>query len=51
MPKTNHQCILCGRTSEERVLLQAEEKGRTVWVCVRCLPTLIHGKERKDGSE
>jgi hypothetical protein len=45
MPEQNHQCIQCERTSEERVLLQAEKKGKTVWVCVRCLPVLIHGTE------
>jgi hypothetical protein len=25
-------------------LLQAEENGEKKWVCVRCLPPLIHGQ-------
>jgi hypothetical protein len=45
MPKKKHECILCQRASGERVLLQAEKEGQTIWVCVRCLPVLIHGSE------
>lgn len=45
MPEKKHECILCQRTSQERVLLTAEKGGQTIWVCVRCLPVLIHGNE------
>jgi hypothetical protein len=45
MLESKHQCISCEKTSEERVLLQAEKQGKAVWVCVRCLPALIHGTE------
>ncbi len=36
-------CLICHATSEERVLLCGVEQDRDVWVCVRCLPRLIHG--------
>ncbi len=43
MSDEKHECFACGATSEDRVLLQAEEQGQEKWVCVRCLPPLIHG--------
>ncbi|UCD71946.1 MAG: hypothetical protein JSW70_02860 [Syntrophobacterales bacterium] len=36
-------CLHCGATSDRVVLLQCEDKGTLRWVCVRCLPILIHG--------
>ncbi len=36
-------CILCGVKSEERILLSGVDQGKEVWVCVQCLPSLIHG--------
>jgi len=39
-----HSCQECGMSSEERVLLVCERDGKTTYVCVRCLPMLIHGK-------
>jgi hypothetical protein len=41
--KPESKCLNCGATSEDAVLLQCENKGKTDWVCVRCLPILIHG--------
>lgn len=38
-----HKCLNCGATSEEKVLLPCEHKGQELYVCVRCLPALIHG--------
>lgn len=38
-----HRCLECGVTSEHRVLLACENQGQPDWVCVRCLPILIHG--------
>ncbi|MBI4321830.1 MAG: hypothetical protein HY675_25330 [Chloroflexi bacterium] len=38
-----HQCMRCGATSDQRVLLSGELKGDIVWICVTCLPYLIHG--------
>lgn len=37
------KCGLCGRTSDQVTLLRAEQKGQPMWVCVQCLPMLIHG--------
>ena len=36
-------CSLCGAADAERPLLACRWKGESVWVCVRCLPQLIHG--------
>ena len=38
-----HSCSVCNATSDDRVLLKGEQKGEKAWVCVRCLPMLIHG--------
>jgi DNA-directed RNA polymerase subunit M/transcription elongation factor TFIIS len=37
------KCFMCGASEAEAVLLQARKKGSLFWVCVRCLPILIHG--------
>jgi len=36
-------CVVCKVTSDSRILLSAEYQLQPVWVCVRCLPQLIHG--------
>ncbi|MFH1002777.1 MAG: hypothetical protein V1780_01375 [Chloroflexota bacterium] len=36
-------CMICQATSQEKVLLCAEDHNREVWVCTQCLPRLIHG--------
>ena len=38
-----HTCLQCGTGSDQRVLLQCEFRGKQLWVCVSCLPMLIHG--------
>lgn len=38
------QCFVCKTGSDEAVLLACEDKGEEKWVCVRCLPPLIHGR-------
>ena len=43
MADSGHTCVNCGATSDDRVLLCGEQKGEEVYVCVRCLPVLIHG--------
>ena len=51
MPEQNqssaaeHTCSVCGVTSEERILISAEKEGGQVWICVRCLPAIIHGAQ------
>ena len=41
-PVTQH-CNWCGTADTDRPLLPTRFKGESVWVCVRCLPPLIHG--------
>ena len=36
-------CFRCGATGDEAVLFPCRHEGRSQWVCVRCLPPLIHG--------
>lgn len=38
-------CLSCGVNSQRRTLLPCVVKGEEKWVCVRCLPMLIHGSE------
>lgn len=36
-------CFLCGAREGAEVLIPCRFKGDSLWVCVRCLPRLIHG--------
>ena len=36
-------CFRCGRSEERAVLLPCRKEGKSLWVCTRCLPFLIHG--------
>jgi MinD superfamily P-loop ATPase len=36
-------CHVCGTGEDSRVLLPCRKNGASLWVCTRCLPTLIHG--------
>jgi predicted SprT family Zn-dependent metalloprotease len=38
-----HKCLNCGATSNQIVLISCEHKGEELYVCVKCLPVLIHG--------
>jgi hypothetical protein len=42
MDKTE-KCAMCGTDESQSVLLSARKNGELFWVCVRCLPVLIHG--------
>jgi len=37
------QCFRCGTSETTAVLLPCRTAGRSLWVCTRCLPALIHG--------
>lgn len=37
------RCGQCGTESDRVVLLPCRYEDRDDWVCVRCLPMLIHG--------
>lgn len=36
-------CHVCGAGEDRRVLIPCRKGGASLWVCTRCLPTLIHG--------
>ena len=41
----NAKCMSCGADSTTRPILSCMYKNEPKWVCVRCLPMLIHGTE------
>ncbi len=36
-------CFRCQTGEQRAVLLPVRTEGKSLWVCTRCLPTLIHG--------
>ena len=36
-------CFQCGASEQQAVLMPVRTKGSSLWVCTRCLPSLIHG--------
>ena len=36
-------CLRCGASEEQAILLPCRTQGKSLWVCTRCLPALIHG--------
>lgn len=36
-------CYRCDASEEQAPLLPVRHQGRSLWVCTRCLPALIHG--------
>jgi len=36
-------CFRCHTSEQQAVLLPIRTEGRSLWVCTRCLPSLIHG--------
>ena len=36
-------CFHCGRSENDAVLFPCRKQGESTWVCVKCLPALIHG--------
>ncbi|UCD57132.1 MAG: ferredoxin [Candidatus Hydrogenedentota bacterium] len=36
-------CFRCGNSENETVLMPCRKDGESLWICVRCLPALIHG--------
>lgn len=37
------KCFHCGASDADRALIPVRRGGRSEWVCVKCLPSLIHG--------
>ncbi|MCL6558604.1 MAG: 4Fe-4S binding protein [Firmicutes bacterium] len=36
-------CFNCGNSEDRVALLPCRKEGKSLWVCTRCLPALIHG--------
>ena len=36
-------CFNCGRSENDAILSPCRKQGESTWVCVKCLPALIHG--------
>ena len=36
-------CFNCGRSENDALLFPCRKQGESTWVCVKCLPALIHG--------
>jgi len=39
----SQSCFNCGATEADRALLPVRKAGESLWLCTRCLPSLIHG--------
>lgn len=39
----NETCSICSNTENDAPLIPIRTGGESKWVCVRCLPALIHG--------
>jgi len=37
----DHKCITCGIGSEEVILFSCEHRGEILYLCIKCLPSLI----------
>jgi len=37
------RCFRCGTSEDRGVLVPVRTEGKSLWVCTRCLPALIHG--------
>jgi hypothetical protein len=38
-----NKCFMCEVDSHEKILVRIEENGEAKYVCVACLPSVIHG--------
>ena len=37
------KCFRCGHSEKDAILFPCRKSGESVWVCIKCLPPLIHG--------
>jgi len=37
------KCFRCGNSEKVALLFPCRKKGESLWVCIKCLPPLIHG--------
>ena len=38
----DHKCLNCGAAGSDLILFMCEYKGDNLYVCIKCLPGLIH---------
>ena len=38
-----NKCFMCEKSSHDKVLVKIEKAGEEKFVCVGCLPAVIHG--------
>ncbi len=43
MAEEKKACAVCKKDEDTRILLHAVVEGKEDYVCVKCLPVLIHG--------
>ena len=39
----SQKCFRCGNSEKEVIIFPCRKKGDSLWVCIKCLPPLIHG--------
>ncbi|WP_301553651.1 hypothetical protein [Desulfuribacillus alkaliarsenatis] len=44
MSEEKRACSVCTNSEDDRVLIHAVVDGKDTYVCVKCLPMLIHGR-------
>jgi hypothetical protein len=37
-----NKCFMCEKTSQDKVLVKIETEGKENYICVACLPQVIH---------
>ena len=51
MANTNNssqKCVICDLTEKEKPLVSIKYSGENRWICLGCLPQLIHGNKNLD---
>ena len=38
------KCFRCNTSEKEAILFPCRKNGESIWVCIKCLPPLIHGQ-------
>jgi MinD superfamily P-loop ATPase len=39
----SQKCFRCGNSEREAILFPCRKDAESIWVCIKCLPPLIHG--------
>jgi hypothetical protein len=49
-PSTVFSCLSCDQSELEAPLLQLRYNKKELWICSKCLPTLIHAPQKLVGK-